>query len=126
MESISQGGLAFFFPIVVFPLDYQVNKYPKYMQSITIHLPHHNSPPPPVSTGNPGRIGGGISQSKLESLKGRGSFSVPGQQLSKMHVEHDHSPTPPLPVGKLERIRRRFFPNVGKFLGFWKNSWVQV
>jgi hypothetical protein len=116
MESISQGGLAFFFSPIGLP-GQQVSK---------IHAEHHNSPPPAVSTGNPGRIGGGISQSKLESLKGGGSFSVPGQQLSKMHVEHDHSPTPPLPVGKLERIRGRFFPNVGKFLGFWKNSWVQV
>jgi hypothetical protein len=57
------------------------------------------TPPPPLSTGNPGRIGGGISQSKLESLKGS-SFPVPSQQLSKMHVEHDHSPTSPSSVGK--------------------------
>jgi hypothetical protein len=44
----------------------------------------------------------------LDGISQRGSFPVPGQQLSKMHVEHDHSPTPPSSVGKLERIRGGF------------------
>jgi len=36
----------------------------------------------------------------LNGISQRGSFPVPGQQLSKMKVKHDHSPTSPFMSGK--------------------------
>ncbi len=58
LNGISQGGI-FFFPL---PGQQSIQN--------TCREPHHNSPPPPLSTGNPGRIGGGISQSNWNLSKG--------------------------------------------------------
>ncbi len=55
LNGISQGG--FFFPLP----GQQVSK---------IQSQLHNSPPPPLSIANPGRIGGGFSQSKWNLSKG--------------------------------------------------------
>jgi hypothetical protein len=83
-------------------------KYPKYMQSITIHLPR------PCQLEILEELGEVFPN--LSGISQRGSFPVPGQQLSKMHVEHDHSPTsPPYQWENLKELGEGF-PNVGKFL----------
>jgi hypothetical protein len=99
LNGISQGGL--FFPLP----GQQVSK---------IHAQLHNSPPPPLSIANPGRIGGGFSQSKWNLSKGALSQyqvnNYPKCMLSMtIHLPH------PYRRGTLKELGE-VLPNVGKFL----------